>query len=104
MNIQIDIKNSTIYNNLVNADCRYWCVEWDIDQATLKGYVIEWIDDETTIRHELDVAEGIQRLAGYSGRLFGRLIDERDGLDAGMANDFLQLCAGVMYKDEPKYG
>jgi len=53
---------------------------------------------------ELDVAEGIQRLAGYSGRLFGRLIDERDGLDAGMADDFLQLCAGVMYKDEPKYG
>ena len=88
------VKQLTNYNNISG--------NWD---KSCKGYVIEskYISGETENKsHKLDVKLGLQRLLKYNTDRFLNIVrGETDAIDADV---FLQLCAGVMHNDGPKYG
>lgn len=109
MKITLEIDNKVLVGCLRNADSRYWAkgdslnVVGSHGGTYISGSVTELESDTGySKKHSLDVEKGLQRLAKYAPETFGRVISgESDGPDADV---FLQLCAGLMYQDGPKYG
>ena len=104
MNVQLEITAQTLYNALAEPHSRYWASYMELNNKTLKGYVIE-IDNDKEIKHTINprkIKGGLLRVAKSNPSLFGRIIgNETDGPDRDI---FLQLCIGLIYEDGPKYG
>lgn len=106
MKLTIEIDNKVLADCLNNAHSRYWAKADSLVVkvgASVSGWVTEIESDNgNPKRHALDVETGLQRLLKYNAELFARVISgESDGPDADV---LLQLCAGLMYQDGPKYG
>ncbi len=107
MKLTIEIDNQVLVDCLNSAHSRYWAMTDTLDvqihNDTVIGRVRESESDSGYSKlHNLDVNLGLQRLAKYAPEMFGRVISgDSDGPDADV---FLQLCAGLMYNDGPKYG
>lgn len=108
MKITIEFDNKVLVYCLNDAHSRYWATEYEVfadDTGKITGYVIEHNgirDKSQHVTHALDVSTGLQRLAKYSPKRFCELM--RGDYNGVTGDILLQLSAGLMYQDGPKYG
>jgi hypothetical protein len=106
MKITIEIPDQHIYDCLNAANRSYspWAKVMRLNK-NMTGKILESkleSGEDSDKSHNIDVKAGLKRLAKYSPLRFANLMrGETDAVDADV---FLQLCAGLMHNDGPKYG